>query len=87
MGDRSQLFDRWRELDWEARGVEQDVLRASLAALDGNGAPPTIEARERARKLRVAADALLNTVLASLRKADQRSDASDRQGPESRPWP
>lgn len=84
-----QLFDRWREADAAARAAEREVLAASLEALDGKGVPPTSEARARARNLRIAADALLNGALSSLRTAAERADYADRQGsgapPESHP--
>lgn len=80
-----QLFEKWREADAAARAAEKDVLTASLEALDGKRVPPSLEDRERAKKLRAAADAMLHAALASLRSAAQRAD-NDREGPESRPW-
>jgi hypothetical protein len=75
-----QLFDKWREADAAARAAEKGVLAASLEALDGKRAPPSVEDRERARRLRALADAMLQAALASLGSTSQRPSTSDREG-------
>lgn len=82
-----QLFDVWRQADAAARLAEKEVLTASLDALDGKGGPPSIEDRERAKRLRATADTLLHGALASLRAAALRADHGDPDGPDSHPLP
>lgn len=81
----SQLFERWRHADAVARAAEMEVLTASLEALDGKGSPPSCESQARARSLRVAADAMLNGALSSLRMAAERADTFWPEG--SKPTP
>lgn len=80
-----QPFDKWREADAAARAAEKEVLSASLDALDGKRGPPSVEDRERAKRLRGCADAMLQSALAALTTASERSDKADREGAESRP--
>jgi hypothetical protein len=85
MNAAPKLFDRWREADGAARVAEKEVLAASLEALDGKGPAPSMQARERAKRLRAVADAMLNAALASL-TVPERAAKSDREGPDPRPW-
>jgi hypothetical protein len=80
-----QLFDKWREADAAARTAEKGVFTASLKALDGKGGPPSIDDRERARRLRAAADAMLHTALAALRSSSERPSTGDREARSRRP--
>jgi hypothetical protein len=80
-----QLFEKWREADAVARAAEKDVLTASLDALDGKRTPPSVDERERARRLRVAADAMLQSALAALRASAEHPSKGDREGQSSRP--
>jgi hypothetical protein len=82
----AKLFDQWREADAAARAAEKEVLTASLDALDGKRQPPSTQDRDRAKKLRAAADGMLHVALSSLRTAAKRANTGDREGPESRPW-
>ena len=80
----TQLFDKWREADAAARAVEDEVLAASLDALDGKRGPPSIHDRETAKRLRAAANGMLQVALASLRTAARSSNPREREGPASR---
>lgn len=76
MGDSDfNLFKEWRTADQQAHAIEQALSKASLAALDGHDdAPPTEVDREKARKLRHAADDLFHLAMAEMarRAADNR---------------
>jgi hypothetical protein len=80
-----RLFEKWREADAVARAAEKDVLTASLDALDGKGAPPSIEERERARRLRADADGMLQFALAALGGSAERPGKADGDRSSSRP--
>jgi hypothetical protein len=62
------LFKEWRTADRQAHALEQVVSKASLAALDGHGEPPSDEDRERAHKMRQLADDLFKLSMAELDK-------------------
>jgi hypothetical protein len=80
-----RLFARWREADAVARAAEKDVVVASLDALDGKGAPPSVDDRERARQLRVAADRMLQSALAALSASAESPARGNAEGSQLRP--
>jgi hypothetical protein len=80
-----RLFEKWREADAVARAAEKDVLTASLDALDGKGAPPSVDDRERARRLRATADGMLQFALVALGGSAERPGRGDGEHPSSRP--
>lgn len=59
----ADIFEAWRRADTAARAAEGAVRMAFLHALDGHGNPPDVEDRERAKRLRAHADALLQVAL------------------------
>lgn len=58
MFESGDLFQEWRAADRAAHALEQEVVRASLRSLDGNGPAPLQEAQDRAHKLRETANDL-----------------------------
>jgi hypothetical protein len=66
MPDPNRNFiDEWRTADRMARTFERELALASLNALDGGGASPTAEVREKARQLRDLADDLFQAAMAA----------------------
>jgi len=61
------LFNEWRAADRKAHDVEQALTRASLAALEGRGEPPSVRERERAHRLRHTADDLFQLAMAEMK--------------------
>jgi hypothetical protein len=67
MSGPSELFQEWRSADRAAHAVEQEVVRASMRALDGLGPAPLQEAHDRAHKLRQTANDLFALAMEEMR--------------------
>jgi hypothetical protein len=79
-------LDAWRTADAAARAAEDEVMSALLQAVESRAKPPTPEHLERARKLRKAADALLQLAIAELKAdADSRPCRRRSEGASLRP--
>jgi hypothetical protein len=57
------LFQEWRAADRQAHVLEQEVVRASMRALDGLEPAPLQGAHDRAHKLRAQADDLFRLAM------------------------
>ncbi len=75
MSNLGDLFQEWRAADRAAHALEQDVVRASMRALDGLDSPPPQEAHDRAHRLRETADDLFKLAMAEMKS---RADAAKR---------
>jgi hypothetical protein len=62
------LLNEWRLADRAAHALERAISRASLAALSGQGDGPSLEDREKARRLRAIADDLFALAMAALQE-------------------
>jgi hypothetical protein len=61
--DDNSVFHDWRAADREAHSRERALTKASLRALEGKGAAPSEDEREKARTLRQSADALFQRAM------------------------
>lgn len=67
MAEAGDLFQEWRAADRAAHALEQEVVRASMAALDGKGPAPSQEAHDKAHKLRETANDLFALAMEEMR--------------------
>lgn len=68
MAEAGDLFQEWRAADRAAHALEQEIVRASMRALDGNGPAPLQEAHDKAHKLRETANDLFHLAMEEMER-------------------
>jgi hypothetical protein len=68
-----EIFQEWRTADREAHALEQQVIRATLQALEAGGSDPSPDIREKAGKMRDLANELFYLAMDEMKR---RADAN-----------
>jgi hypothetical protein len=71
-GPYENLFKEWRAADRQAHLLEKALTQASLIALETRGEAPSPQQRDRARRLRQAADDLFALAMAEMKSQADR---------------